>query len=333
MRNGQAQGKLSGFSQKSEKSRKEMEKNILAMRWGSLGDLLITLPAINLLRHFFPQAKIRLLSSLSYGGLLQSAGLVDEVIAFEGSKALSLFQPENKERALWLRDLDLVIAWLNKYQGEWLRVMKKRLGEKFIYLLAEDTGKTSLSLYFFQKTEEVLGLKEGSNLLYKQMARLPIQLEWSCSAEKSFPWLTGQPYVVIHPGSGGRAKRWRIDNFLKIAEWVASSGMGRLLVTGPAEEDELDTIANMSWAENWGWKHNPPLESLAWVLSRSIAYLGNDSGITHLAGLCGCPGLALFREENADLWAPAGNLKILAAKSVDEISVEAVQKEMEKLLF
>ena len=60
------------------------------------------------------------------------------------------------------------------------------------------------------------------------------------------------------------------------------------------------------------------------LLSGASLYLGNDSGVTHLAAVLGVPGAAVFREEFAGAWHPGGKIAQVSAADVRDISVEAV---------
>lgn len=61
------------------------------------------------------------------------------------------------------------------------------------------------------------------------------------------------------------------------------------------------------WGEDVPAIENPPTEALAGVLAKARAYLGGDSGVSHLAALCGTPTLALFGPVSGpERWAPMG---------------------------
>lgn len=106
--------------------------------------------------------------------------------------------------------------------------------------------------------------------------------------------------VVIHPGSGGRFKNWPLEHFAAVAEALETRGRNVTWCAGPAEEDVVLP------------GHRPILRvgslvSLARELAAASLYIGNDSGITHLAAAAGCRTLAVFGPTNPAIWAPQGN--------------------------
>ena len=114
--------------------------------------------------------------------------------------------------------------------------------------------------------------------------------------------------VIIHPFSGSARKNWPLISFEEVArrlplpvEWTA----------GPEEP-----LAHATRFEN--------LLDLARWLAGAQLYIGNDSGITHLAAAVGVPVIALFRTTLPEVWAPrGGNITVLRNPSVDAV-IEAV---------
>lgn len=110
--------------------------------------------------------------------------------------------------------------------------------------------------------------------------------------------------VVIHPFSGSLRKNWPLDLYREVAarlaqpvEWTA----------GPEEQ-----LGDAHRFENIG--------DLAIWLAGARAYIGNDSGVTHLAAALGIPVIAIFIASRPEVWAPRGpNVSVLVKPSVDEV--------------
>jgi heptosyltransferase-3 len=123
--------------------------------------------------------------------------------------------------------------------------------------------------------------------------------------------------MVIHPFSGGKRKNWPLDRFQKVAErmpcaveWVA----------GPEQEIE-------------GALRFESLRDLAEHISGARIYIGNDSGITHLAAATGIPTLALFGPTEPDVWAPRGkNVTVLRENPMENLPVATVESAASRLL-
>lgn len=305
---------------------------ILGVRWGGLGDLLVILPSIQLIRRLHPQAKFILAAGQEGGNLLKAAGLIDNFIPSEDRRLASLFQLPSEASDEWLRRFDRVFVWLNRPKAEWVALMERSLGKKLSVLAANDCLGLTLSRIFFMMTAKAIPSDTEKEHLYEKMAFLPIRPEWGKEAEELFPSAKASPLVIIHPGSGGRQKRWELGNFLEIVNRLSAEGVSGAIITGPAENDYLPFLSSFPWPPSWGWLNEPLLSTVAWLLAKSALYLGNDSGVTQLAGLCGCRGVALFLEENARLWAPPGRIQVIKAGSLSEIKVEGVWEEIKATL-
>ncbi len=115
----------------------------------------------------------------------------------------------------------------------------------------------------------------------------------------------GDRIIAIHPGSGSPGKNWNPKNFAQVADW-ASERSKVLLVIGPADDGVEEVKRAMKKAKPIIANH-PPLAQLAGVLKACTAYLGNDSGVTHLAAILGIPTIAIFGPTDPAVWGPRGS--------------------------
>lgn len=138
--------------------------------------------------------------------------------------------------------------------------------------------------------------------------------------------------MVVHPGSGGKRKRWDTKGFIEVARWWKEIRKGKLIILiGPAEEEGID------WQALGTLARSLPLRHVAALLSRADFYVGNDSGISHLAGAVGTRGIVIFGPTRPQQWRPLGGALIVLQNaryreiypetpsiSLAEIPVEAV---------
>jgi ADP-heptose:LPS heptosyltransferase len=126
-------------------------------------------------------------------------------------------------------------------------------------------------------------------------------------------------FLAVHPGSGSPAKNWPLDRFADAARRL-SPDRPWLLVLGPAE-DEVEPPPGAVVARSWG------LRTLGATLASAGLFLGNDSGVAHLAAACGTRTLALFGPTDPAQWAPVGpfvaGLRAPSAR-VGDLSVDDV---------
>jgi heptosyltransferase-3 len=110
-----------------------------------------------------------------------------------------------------------------------------------------------------------------------------------------------RPLLVVHPGSGGFAKRWSRGGFERVANRWLERGGGIVLLLGAAEGS---TEAKAWSAKGFEVASGMDLVAVAALLSVADAYLGNDSGVSHLASVVGARGVALFGPTDPRRWGP-----------------------------
>ncbi|MBV9611321.1 MAG: glycosyltransferase family 9 protein [Acidobacteriaceae bacterium] len=128
---------------------------------------------------------------------------------------------------------------------------------------------------------------------------------------------TTRDAIVIHPFSGGKRKNWPLACFRELATRL---GRGVEWTAGP--EEELTEAFRFEG-----------LDELAEWLSGARLYIGNDSGITHLAAAVGVKTLALFGPTAPETWAPRGeNVTVLRRDPLEALQVQDVLAAAKRLL-
>lgn len=306
-------------------------KNILLFRLGGLGDLLVTFPSIYLLRRKLSPCSISLVCRKEYGMILKETGIVDELISVDDRRFVPLFAEHlsgGEELVQWFRKFSLMIGWMQTEKALNLKQSWLASFGKTIRLFVYDThSQEEISKFFFRKTSEFLKREGKLSLLFSEHILLPLSLDQKKEGLKLLGEMTlcdGKKIVVIHPGSGSREKCWAFPNFLIIIRRLNQRDLKGVLVTGMAEEWIKNEIRDAKLPENWVWLQNPSLMKLAGLLSEASFYLGNDSGITHLASVCGTKGIALFRKDLEAAWKPYRGMTVLCGHSLAEIDAETV---------
>jgi heptosyltransferase III len=135
--------------------------------------------------------------------------------------------------------------------------------------------------------------------------------------------------IALQPGSGSPKKNWPLDRFSMLATELKKRGESVVWVLGPAE----DAMAVPSDAPQW---RGLELPTLAARLAGCRCYVGNDSGITHLAAAAGCPTIALFGASDSAIWAPRGrHVRTLCGRegNVKNITVNEVVETLRGVLM
>jgi ADP-heptose:LPS heptosyltransferase len=286
----------------------------LLVRLGGLGDLLVALPSLRLVRAAFPEAELHLLCRPEYGGLLREAGVVDLAFSADDPKWMPLFDAEPPARlGGMLSGYDWIAGW---FHG------RKVAAELPFHAFRHDPASgAAISRGFFDATADVL----------RAFGRSPASFD---DCRLLFP---GDPtrrerLAVVHPGSGSPRKRWPLDRFRAVIDALREGGLDGVVVSGEAEADMGGPLGGLPLPPGWRRWTRPPLSDLARLLRAAAVYVGNDSGPTHLAAACGAATIAVFREEFAAAWAPFGRTTVVSAPSVEEVAAEDLIAVLMKVL-
>jgi heptosyltransferase III len=116
--------------------------------------------------------------------------------------------------------------------------------------------------------------------------------------------------VLMHPGAGAVWKRWPADRFASTGLALLGRGLTVALVEGPADAEAVAAVQDHAGRP---FPVLPPLEprALGAILAQTPCYVGNDSGVTHLAGVSGAPTVALFGPTDPVTWGPLGKTVVL----------------------
>lgn len=112
--------------------------------------------------------------------------------------------------------------------------------------------------------------------------------------------------IAIHPGSGGEAKCWPIERYETLIDQLNRRGQPVMTLLGETEAERWPDDVMQRWQMQRGAKVFGSLDELHIALTGACAYVGNDSGPTHLAAQLGLPTVALFGPTDPTLWAPVG---------------------------
>lgn len=285
---------------------------------GALGDFLCLLPALAVItekdgRNLTLVAKPELLSLPAWPRAAR--------VSIDRSELATLYSPEDvladtgRERRHRLPAQTLALlgghAVAHSWSGSGIDGFATRFGElaesSFVHRFRGMAPGEHAAAYFAR----CLGVTPASPAQVRSV--LARDDRWLGELAPQLP--SSSRWWVIHPGSGSPAKNW--SGFLELLTRLSADRAGEqrwigqedriLVLLGPAEEERgtalpADTLVR-----------SPSLPQLAALLERSDRYLGNDSGVSHLAGAIGSRGVALFADTAASCWAPRGDVRVLQA--------------------
>jgi heptosyltransferase-2 len=306
---------------------------ILLIRGGALGDFIVTLPTIGLLRQQWPEARIELLGHPRIGEIALHRYYLDATRSVNHGPLSAFFTPRAVLDPAWMDYIggfELVLSYFYDPDGLFNANLKRcdpgrildyspRVPDRF--------GQPAAS--HFARILEPLGLE----LKGDRAGELFLTPQDDAAAAAFLAGLNPETRLVaIHPGSGGETKNWPIESWAELGKRLAAFApdLTLLLVEGEADGERAHFLLE-------AWKNLPllrarwlPLPILAALLKKAVLYLGHDSGVTHLAAAsrCDLPVIALFGPTDPIVWAPprAGVRVLSGGETWRDLSVADVFK-------
>lgn len=269
---------------------------LLIIRFGAIGDIVLTLPAVAALKKAWPNCHITYLTKAPFAPLVEPHGAIDAVMKLEpGESIQSLVQKVNTA------GIDGVVDLHDKMRSRALRLFARAptLGVKKPRGLWEATSvragwaRHSPTQLILEEHHLVMDQVLGSSLqrepLQFHISNEQVTTARSTLASRGFDF--SKPTLGISPGANWHTKRWPIENFGAIAKLAHKLGF-QVLATGSSAEKSLgDTIsAHAPIIDLFG----APLHELGAIIQATTVFLANDSGPMHIARGLGVPTVAIF---------------------------------------
>ena len=307
-----------------------LQGRILVIRGGAIGDFILTLPALAAIRAAFPQAGITVLGYPRIAELALLAGVADALRPIESRGFALFFNPKTGPalpgpEADFLAGFDLIISYLYDPDGFFETNVRRVSKAQFIAgPHRPDEALTRHATETFLQPLERLAVFDAD----------PVPRVKVLPGRRS-PRADGRPLVAVHPGSGSASKNWADARWEELlGRLAAESDCGLLLIAGEAEDERVRRLASLLPANRFECALNEPLIDVAARLAGATAFVGHDSGITHLAAAVGLPGLALWGPTKRDVWQPrGGSIRVVEdAAGLEGIQVDRVLAEVRDLL-
>lgn len=287
----------------------EQVKRILIIHQGALGDFILSLPAISAFRHHYPDTTIEIWGYTEILRLVDRSMYADRIYAIDRERIASLFTRDTPVPASVLerfRSFDLMCLFGGKMQTPFVDNLKRSGGRNVYHIEPFPPPGSNTHVIDHQAAQlSTLGLKVplSTPALFppeddgKHIASF---LEQRKIAREAL-------LVALHPGSGSRAKVWPPGNFAQLSRYLLDNDRVHLIVpVGPADKEHAEGYCNLIASDRIIPATNLSLTALAALLQRCTVYVGNDSGVTHMAAAVGTPVVALFGPTDPKVWGPRG---------------------------
>ena len=266
--------------------------SILIYHYGALGDFITALPSFRFLKNRF-SGTITLLGKPAFGTLALQAGYADTFLDADSSRFRFLFSPGKDSGALRAFSEQFTAVALFSDEDAPISVNTRKYFPGTQYCIPPiPAGKRPAA-------DRFMDLFPMETVPFENIPKVSIRA-LSSEGKITATFIREQhPFMVIHPGSGSILKNWPFRNFIEVASLMKNKGYTVVWLSGPAERQTDIPVGAVHF-------NNLSLPDCCILLEHSSIYLGNDSGITHLAAATGTKVVALFGPSDSSIWAPRG---------------------------
>lgn len=301
---------------------KESYKSVLIVRTDRIGDVVLTLPMIPVLRAHFPSCRITMLVRPYTSELIAGTTGLDQIIHYD----------EREDRKGFWRLLgeirgqrfDLAVVSHPKFRIAlllFLAGIPKRVGSGYrwySFLFNErvfEHRKTAEK----HESEYNISLLRSIGIDVRDVPNISLAIPDAARAMaiaelKSVGISEADRFVVLHPGSGGSARDWSAERFGELAKRLADEGI-KVVVSGDEKERPLvEKVAERSQGTAKVLIGRFNLKQLAAFLALPRAFVSNSTGPLHIAAVVGTPVVAMYppiRECSAKRWGPLTDKKVI----------------------
>ncbi len=294
----------------------------LVIQPGALGDCILTLPLVYFMKKELKLGSVDFLGHTDYISIFSGRTPVNSIISID---ALELHRLFTDKSTFDIPDKDPLIdalsgySWIISFLGEPNSDFEENLiftvnccqsaEVEILRLKPDENEKQHISEFYIQQLITSKAMPEKST--YFDKTKPLIAEDYQDSREGQIllneidSGLADKP-VIIAPGSGSMQKCWHVENFIAIAEHLKDMNKHVFFLLGPTEMEKFPKSSINRLQNKFPTITGMMLSNVLSVLCSAHMYIGNDSGVTHLAASLGIRTYALFGPTNPDIYKPIG---------------------------
>ena len=289
-------------------------RRVLVVRLRSIGDTVLATPSLHALRRFVPAARVDVLLEDWVAPLLEGSADVDRVLTVRRKSQSSRLRVARR-----LRSEGYDVAY-NLHGGSTAALLVRASGARhrvgyadYAYAaLHNHAAPPSAELWGREKThsaEQQLALLGWTGVPVTDRPALRLAVTDAAAAvvgrrlREEAGLAPGQSFALIHPAAAFDTKTWAAENFARVVEHLAARGLAAVAVAGPGEGKVIDEVRTHSAAPLRGFT-DLSLPELTALAARASIFVGNDSGVAHVAAAAGTPQVVVFGSSNVAHWRP-----------------------------
>lgn len=267
---------------------------LLVIHQGALGDFVITFPVLRRLKKKY--GRVDVVCRNQYGQIASDLGLVDQYDSIDRSLWTALYSGGGQsEIKTIIQSYDHIIVFsFSEIITESIRCMTN----KSVHRVPSRPAPTET----VHVADFIMDHLSAGGII----TPVSSELEDLSGITRDKPLLPPESRIIIHPGSGSPKKNWMLGRFVHAAQMLKNLGFYPMFITGPAETGMASELTKRLPADVTVFNCSD-IRQVAAILKTAGGYIGNDSGISHLAAAYGIPAVAIFGPSDPKRWSPVGH--------------------------
>jgi ADP-heptose:LPS heptosyltransferase len=290
-------------------------RRVLIIFPGALGDLMCLMPALAAISRRHPGASVELMARFELARLVARRSLVARAHSIDAREVGELFTEETAEKARgFFGEFDRIYSFFASDDARFRERLAAATDAEVSFHSFRPIGEGHVSEGYLR------AVGEGASMLD---ARIEPTAEDLATASRVLMQSKCDisNLVVILPGSGSPAKNWPADKFAALASML-SNRASVAFILGPAEAS-MEPVFREAGIPVLKDLELPTVSAIARLAS---AFVGNDSGVAHLAAAVGASGVVIFGPTDPARWRPigSGQIEILRREPIDSLETREV---------
>jgi ADP-heptose:LPS heptosyltransferase len=301
-------------------------KNILIIKHGSLGDLILSFGAIKTIKHHFPKANLFLLTQTNFKVIFKDLPDVDRI--FEDNRKKNLLSVINYLKIIKKYEIDLVVDLQNSDRTQ--------IYHFFAKLFSKTKTLSARKFSYYRYQQQPLGFQHITDNHKDQLKILGINnyyitdLSWMSKSCKF-----KEKYVIIIPGASktGEYKKWPIQKYADVSNYLIKNNFKVFLTGSILDKEDINLILSLA-PQAKDMTHESRIDVFYDLCLRADIIISNDTGPAHIAGLTNQDLIWLANDNKISRSCyPLGNKvhKILS-KNVKDIEIKDVLNKIDEII-
>jgi len=284
------------------------KRSFLYCHPGALGDFILSWPVLAAMRDIFPEHEFIGIGRYPYLELARKLKLIDSIHDLDARYLIDFFSGKQLPSELGKQEGGII--WMSD-TSEIKKILEPITSQPILSLNPKPEISCHITQYYLRQIQNHYRFT-----ISPQVIPLP---------QLSFP-RPDPDLIIIHPGSGSPEKNYSPHFYVSLSDFLGKMGFGKIkIILGPVEidcrrqKDFKDTAIIIS--EN--------LDQFLEILKKTILFIGNDSGASHLAAILGVPTIAIYKSTDPLVWGMIGKEVQLISENSEEQALISVKRVIE----